>query len=239
MKKPIIGILPLVDVGRESYWMLPGYMRGCELAGGVPVMLPLTDDPKELETLVSVCDGFLFSGGQDVCPETYGASATALCGETVPERDRMEAALLPLVLAADKPVLGICRGIQVLNALLGGTLTEDIPALRPSTVNHRQMPPYDQPIHSVALVPGSPLAKRLGKTELAVNSCHHQCVDRLAAPLAVMAAAPDGIVEAVYHPEKRFFWAVQWHPEFMYRVDGYSREIFAAFVEAAGRAPRG
>ncbi len=236
MTKPIIGILPLVDVGRESYWMLPGYMRGCELAGGVPVMLPLTEDPSELSALVRACDGFLFTGGQDVCPETYGAKAPALCGETVPERDRMEAALLPLVLAADKPLLGICRGIQSLNALLGGTLTEDIPALRPSAVDHHQSAPYDRPIHTVSLVPESPIAKRLGKTELAVNSCHHQCVDRLAAPLEVMGTAPDGVIEAVRLPGKRFVWAVQWHPEFMYRVDSDSRAIFAAFVEAAGEA---
>ena len=122
MKKPLIGIVPLVDEARESYWMLPGYMQGVEQAGGVPVMLPLTDDAAALRQLADTCDGFLLTGGQDVSPALYGAAPTLQCGETCPARDAMEARLLDLALAADKPVLGICRGIQFLNVHLGGTL---------------------------------------------------------------------------------------------------------------------
>lgn len=145
MKQPLIGIVPLVDEARESYWMLPGYMQGVEQAGGVPVMLPLTDDAAALRQLADTCDGFLLTGGQDVFPALYGAAPTPQCGQTCPARDAMEARLLDLALAADKPVLGICRGIQFLNVHLGGTLYQDLPAEHPTAANHHQTPPYDVP----------------------------------------------------------------------------------------------
>lgn len=231
-KRPLIGLVPLMDYQRASYWMLPGYMQGIEEAGGVPVMLPLTDDKAALERLADTCDGFLFTGGQDVTPSVYGAAQTALCGETSPERDAMETELLALARAKDKPVLGICRGIQFLNAALGGTLWQDLPVEYPSEVNHHQTGAYDQPIHTVRLLPGTPLADLLGVDTLPVNSYHHQAIHKLAPGLAAMATAPDGIVEAVYEPGKRFVWAVQWHPEFSWKVSAESRKIFAAFVGA-------
>ena len=126
-KRPLIGLVPLMDYQRASYWMLPGYMQGIEQAGGVPVMLPLTDDDAALARLADTCDGFLLTGGQDVEPAVYGAAQTSLCGEISPQRDAMERKLLALARAQDKPVLGICRGIQFLNAALGGTLWQDLP----------------------------------------------------------------------------------------------------------------
>lgn len=142
---PLIGVVPLVDEGRDSYWMLPGYFEGILEAGGAPVMLPLTDGPEVLARLVSSCDGILVTGGQDVSPELYGeqgADAVTLCGELCAARDKMESALIPLAVRGDVPVLGICRGIQVINAVLGGTLWQDLPqaetfrgrASRPSSV---------------------------------------------------------------------------------------------------------
>ena len=231
-KRPLIGLVPLMDYQRASYWMLPGYMQGIEEAGGVPVMLPLTADKAALARLADTCDGFLFTGGQDVTPSVYGAAQTALCGETSQERDAMETELLALARAKDKPVLGICRGIQFLNAALGGTLWQDLPVEYPSEVNHHQTGAYDQPIHTVRLLPGTPLADLLGVDTLPVNSYHHQAIHKLAPELAAMATAPDGIVEAVYEPGKRFVWAVQWHPEFSWKVSAESRKIFAAFVSA-------
>ena len=231
-KRPLIGLVPLMDYQRASYWMLPGYMQGIEEAGGVPVMLPLTADKAALARLADTCDGFLLTGGQDVTPSVYGAAQTALCGETSPERDAMETELLALARAKDKPVLGICRGIQFLNAALGGTLWQDLPVEYPSEVNHHQTGAYDQPIHTVRLLPGTPLADLLGVDTLPVNSYHHQAIHKLAPGLAAMATAPDGIVEAVYEPGKRFVWAVQWHPEFSWKVSAESRKIFAAFVSA-------
>lgn len=163
MKQPLIGIVPLVDEARESYWMLPGYMQGVEQAGGVPVMLPLTDDAAALRQLADTCDGFLLTGGQDVFPALYGAAPTPQCGQTCPARDAMEARLLDLALAADKPVLGICRGIQFLNVHLGGTLYQDLPAEHPTAANHHQTPPYDVPVHSVTLTAGQPALDPFGQ----------------------------------------------------------------------------
>lgn len=232
MKRPLIGIVPLVDVARESYWMLPGYMQGVEQAGGVPVMLPLTDDTATLRQLADTCDGFLLTGGQDVSPALYGAAPTPQCGVTCPGRDAMETKLLDLALAADKPVLGICRGIQFLNAHLGGTLYQDLPTEHPLSANHHQMPPYDAPVHTVTLTPGSQLQTLLGKDTLGVNSLHHQAIRTLAPGLAAMAVSEDGLVESVCLPGKKFVWAVQWHPEFSFRVNEDSRKIFKKFVES-------
>lgn len=230
MKKPIIGIVPLVDKGRESLWMLPGYMEGVKLAGGLPVMLPLTEDAEDARELAALCGGFIFAGGHDVSPAVYGEETLPLCGELCPERDRMETFLLQEVLAADKAALGICRGLQLMNAALGGTLYQDLPVQRPSDCEHHMAAPYDREAHKVSLPRGTPLAELLGKEEMGVNSCHHQAVRDLAPRLAPMALAPDGVTEAVYMPERRFVWGVQWHPEFSWRVDERSRKIFAAFV---------
>lgn len=219
MKQPLIGVVPLVDEARESYWMLPGYMQGVEQAGGVPVMLPLTDDAGRHCGSWPIPATAFADGGQDVSPALYGASPTPQCGETCPARDAMEARLLDLALAADKPVLGICRGIQFLNVHLGGTLYQDLPAEHRSVANHHQTPPYDAPVHSVTLTAGSPLWAILGKDALAVNSLHHQAIKTLAPGLAAMAVSEDGLTEAVCLPDKRFVWAVQWHPEFSFRVN--------------------
>ena len=233
MNKPLIGILPLVDIERESYWMLPGYMKGIEEAGGTSVMLPLTSDKETLRKFVNYFDGFLFTGGHDVSPSLYREEVSAQCGECCPQRDKMETILLPMVLEQDKPVLGICRGLQLINVALGGSLYQDLPTQHPSSVCHRQPAPYDQPIHPVELVPDTPLQKCLRKEELPVNSCHHQGIKELASGLQPMAYAQDGLVEAVWKPGSRFVWAVQWHPEFSHKVDENSRKIFRDFVKAA------
>ena len=234
MKRPVIGLVPLYDRERDSYWMLPGYAEGLMEAGVLPVILPLTDRRELLEQASEQCDGFLFTGGQDVAPERYGETPLSCCGERCPQRDSMESTLLALALERDKPVLGICRGLQFLNAALGGTLYQDLPQQHPSGVIHRQAPPYDLPSHQVELEPGSPLRALLGKDRLAVNSCHHQGIHILAPALKAMARAEDGLVEAVWAPEHRWVWAVQWHPEFSFHRDGDSVRLFQAFAQAAG-----
>ena len=235
MKKPLIGVVPLYDFAKESLWMLPGYMAGIEDAGGIPVMLPLTADGGILQALVGTLDGFLFTGGQDVSPALYGAAVSPACGETCPARDAMEPKLLAAALDADKPVFGICRGIQLLNACLGGTLYQDLPTEHGCAVDHRMTPPYDRAVHEVTVLADTPLAALLGKTRLGVNSYHHQAVKALAPCLCPMAVADDGIVEAAYLPGKRFCMAVQWHPEFSYKTDAQSRALLAAFVRAAAK----
>lgn len=230
--KPLIGLIPLVDEARESLWMLPGYMDGVAAAGGLSIMLPLNDDGGDLTRLCALCDGFLLTGGHDVSPEVYGGTRIAECGACSPERDRMESILLEYAMAADKPVLGICRGIQFINAALGGTLWQDLPSQHPSDIEHHQRPPYDRPIHSVDLLEGTPLAKLLGASRLMVNSYHHQAICKLAPKLEAMAVSPDGLVEAVRHPDYRFLWGVQWHPEFAWKSDPAALRILQAFVDA-------
>lgn len=230
--RPLIAVTPLMDYGRDSLWMLPGYMEAIMRAGGTPVMLPLTDDTDILAQCAERFDAFLFTGGPDVGPMVgAAASATGRSEVLSPERDRMESILLPAVMAWDKPILGICRGIQFINAALRGTLWQDLPSQHPSDIEHHMNPPYDAFGHNVSLVPGTPLASLFaGQTEIAVNSYHHQAVREPAAGLEVMAVAPDGVIEALYRPASHFLWAVQWHPEFLYKVDPRSQTIFDAFV---------
>ncbi|MEE1274044.1 MAG: gamma-glutamyl-gamma-aminobutyrate hydrolase family protein [Olegusella sp.] len=229
--KPVIAVMPLWDDDRRSLWMLPGYLDGIAEAGGTGVMLPLITDSDAVAQLISLCDGVLLTGGHDVSPSLYGQEPFDGL-ETCPARDRMDATALRLALREDKPVLGICRGIQLMNAALGGTLWQDLPTQHPSDVNHHMAPPYDRVAHEVRILPGTPLHQLLGQDFLCVNSYHHQAVRDVAPGLVPMAVSTDGLVEAVYAPDQRFCWGVQWHPEFSFRTDASSRAIFRAFVDA-------
>ncbi len=228
--KPLVGVMPLWDDEKDSLWMLPGYLEGLQEAGATPVILSLTEDREEIEHLVDICDGILLTGGHDVDPSVYGEEAlngTVLCCKA---RDNMERIVLEDAMQKDKPILGICRGIQLINALLGGTLYQDLPTQHPSDIDHHQTPPYDVPVHDVFIKKDSPLYDCLGSDRISVNSYHHQAVKDVAPCLEVMAESEDGIVEALYKPFYRFLWAVQWHPEFSYKKDDNSRKIFKAFV---------
>lgn len=230
--KPVIGVIPLWDESKQSQWMLPGYLKGIEQAGGVPIVLPLTENPEEIRALGQLCGGFLFTGGPDVNPELYGEEPSPQLGELCPARDKMESILLWDALAQKKPILGICRGIQFLNAALGGDLYQDIPTQCPSPVVHHQDAPYDKPSHRVTLAENTPLNALMHTDTLEVNSCHHQAIRTLAPELTPMAFAPDGLVEAVYMPDYPFCWAVQWHPEFFGPQHPDSQKLFGAFVAA-------
>ncbi len=230
--KPVIGVMPLWDDEKDSVWMLPGYLDGIRQAGGLPVVFPFTEDRRDLEQLAGLCDGFLFTGGHDVSPDLYHEEPLPGLVSCCRKRDEMETAVLEKAIEADKPVLGICRGIQLINAAFGGTLYQDLPSQHPSDTEHRQHAPYDLPAHEIALSEDSPLYGCLGVRQLAVNSCHHQAVRKVADTLKVMAVSPDGLAEALYRPGSSFLWAVQWHPEFSYLTDENSRKIFRAFVKA-------
>lgn len=232
MMKPMIGIVSLYDEKLESYWMLPGYAKGLEDAGAAPVILPLTEDPEALAQYADTFDGFLFPGGHDVDPDFYRAESREKCGVLCPERDRMEEKFFPLALKTGKPLLGICRGIQLFNVMLGGDLYQDIPTDYPSDVEHHETEPYDKVAHMVTIEKNTPLYEAVGVTEMGVNSYHHQGIKNLGKGLQVAAKAPDGLVEAVYLPEHTFALAVQWHPEFSRLSDENSRKIFRAFVAA-------
>lgn len=232
MRKPLIGVTALIDYGRESLWMLPEYFEGVGEAGGIPVMLPVTGGREEIAQLLEAVDGVLIAGGQDVDPGVYHEAPLSVCGEVSPERDAMEGPLLDAALLAGVPVLGICRGIQFLNAHLGGTLWQDLPAQRPSEVCHRQKPPYDAPAHEVRILPDTPLWEIFRTESMPVNSLHHQAIRELAPALRPMAVSEDGLVEAAYLPDRPYVWAVQWHPEYSHKVDVNARRIFTAFVRS-------
>ena len=232
MRKPIIGVTPSVDEENHRCVVQPGYLESIDRAGGLPLMLPLTDREEDIARFLEICDGFLFVGGPDIEPWRYGQELLPEGGARNIQRDAMEWKLMEAALAADKPVFGVCRGIQVLNAVLGGTLYQDISSQYNTDLCHAMPePPYNRTAHPIRIVEGTPLAK-LPSAE-GVNSRHHQAILKLAPGLEIMAYSSDGIVEAVRMPEKRFVWAVQWHPEAFWEEEGLNIELFRAFVEAA------
>lgn len=235
--KPLIGILPLYDVQKESLWMLPGYMDAVAQAGGLPVMLPPSATQEDIAQMGSLCDGFLFTGGQDVEPGLYGEEKQAFCGEIWPLRDILETALLKHALELDKPVLGICRGLQFINVHMGGALYQDIVTQDPAEkeIEHQQKPPYSKAAHSVTVLPGTPLHNLLHTGSIQVNSHHHQGIKRLANGLAAMAVTGGGLVEAIYAPGHHYVRAYQWHPEFMCPQDEKQRMLFDDFIDACKR----
>lgn len=230
--RPVIGIVPLYDEEKDSYWMLPGYMKALEECLSIPVMLPLTEDKTELLYFIRTCDGLLLPGGQDVDPASYGEERLPACGPICPAKDRMEGILLDAAVRLDKPVLGICRGLQFLNAHTGGTLYQDLPTEHPGLC-HRMERPYDRGSHPVTVERKSPLYEIVGSTEYSVNSCHHQGIRDLSPLLCAAATAPDGLVEAAWMPGKHFILGVQWHPEWLYQKDPAAMRLFEAFVKAA------
>ena len=227
-KSPIIGVTPLWDAERRSVWMLPDYLDGIKAAGGVPVVLPIEMSEADADRIVETCDGFLFTGGQDVAPELYGTKDATRTVVPCPERDKLETLLLSKALQADKPILGICRGLQFINAFLGGTLWQDLPSQHPSDIIHRQGKPYGVPTHKVSL--SGDLQMLLGKDILEVNTLHHQAIKDLGKDLVPMAESPDGLIEAVKKVDKHFVCAVQWHPEYMFKTDADSLKVFSWFV---------
>ena len=164
-------------------------------------------------------------------PSLYGENALEGLTVSCEKRDCMEITVLKLAMSKDMPVLGICRGIQFINAALGGTLYQDIPSQYPSKTDHHQSPPYDKPVHEVNIIRETPLYELIGKDRIAVNSYHHQAVKAVADDLEIMAESTDGLVEAVFKRDQKFIWGLQWHPEFSFRTDPNSRKIWTAFVE--------
>ena len=232
MMRPVIGLMPQWDEERKSIRMHPGYHDSILSSGGLPLILPFSKEEEQFKQLADICDGFVFTGGPDIAPSRFGEEVMSEKVYCCEKRDVLETGILKYILEKDKPVLGICRGIQLLNVALGGTLYQDLPEFRPSDVSHWQTAESFEPTHSVILVPASPLEACLGKSELKVNTFHHQGIKDLAPGLEIMARAEDELVESFRKPDSRFFWAVQWHPEMMFEHDENSRKIFAALISA-------
>ncbi|MDY5279490.1 gamma-glutamyl-gamma-aminobutyrate hydrolase family protein [Sharpea porci] len=231
--KPIIGIVALYDEKLHSYWMLPEYTEAINKSGGIPIILPYNVD---IEAILPHLDGVLFTGGQDINPLLYGEEVNEKCGPYIEARDYFEMKLMKKVLEQDLPALCICRGLQLLNVIEGGTLYQDLPSQHPSHIQHDMAKPYDVPCHQVTLQQDTPLQKLLHEETIGVNSRHHQAISRLGKHLEAMATSEDGLIEAIAVSNKSFIWGIQWHPEHSFHNDEMSRLIFQEFITNAKTA---
>ncbi len=231
MNKPVIGILPLYDMEMESLWMLPYYLNRVEKAGGIPVVLPLDLAIEDIYELNKHIDGYIFPGGEDVNPELYNEAKAPYCGKINEARDNIEAKVFRVAYQENKPILGICRGSQIINALLGGSLYQDLYE-EFEGIEHHQEKPYNVGFHCVKTLEDTPL-RSFGEITK-VNSVHHQGIKRLASVLRPMALASDGLIEAYYEPSKKFLWAFQWHPE-MLENESFSEKIFKEFINSCNK----
>ena len=214
------------------------YVEGVTGAGGVPVVLPPLGDERAAGAVMQSLDGLLLSGGSDLDPSYYGEEPNPELGPTIPERDAYEMALVGLALRRGIPVFGICRGMQVLNVALGGTLYQDLPSQWDRDVlKHRQVTPKWQPTHEVEVSEGSYVAEVMGRDVVKVNSYHHQGIKDLAEGLVVTGRSTDGVVEAVEAKDfsERWLLGVQWHAEAMRGAGPQQESLFEAHVSAAER----
>lgn len=202
-------------------------------AGGLPVYLPTVGTDELADALIAEIDGLILSGGGDVAPDLYNDQPHPRLGQVDRARDRFEMALVRRAVDRGRPILAVCRGIQVLNVALGGNLYQDLSSEREGGIQHHQKAPHDVATHRVWIDENSRLHQITGQKQPMVNSRHHQAVKDIADHLVRAATAPDGVVEAVEHVEAAFVIGVQWHPESL--ADETSRRLFAALVEAAGR----
>ncbi len=231
--KPLIGLTPLYNADGDYWWMQLTYMRHIEKNGGIPVMIQPTDNLDTLEENLKHFDGILLTGGQDVHPAYYGEKILPECGTIIKMRDEIDCFIAKRAMELDMPLFGICRGMQVINATLGGALFQDIPSQVGTAVNHRPgLPKPDDTAHTVTFKKGNAMAKLLGRETFNVNSFHHQSVKVPAPGIEVTAYSPDGVAEALLHKEKRFVWGVQWHPERFAYDDFLSKSLFTSFINA-------
>ena len=233
-KKPVIGVTTSFSAKEhdELIMLNQNYLESVRHAGGIPLILPVDASEEEMAFLIEKCDGMVLIGGADIDPHLYGEEILNESVSISPVRDRGEKILLSLAEARGFPLLCICRGIQYLNVYHGGSLYQDIPTQLETEVAHRMSPPHRRTCHRCLLVEGSPLRELLGTEEISVNSHHHQSVKALAPGFEVMARCDDGVIEAIWKPDHKFLWGIQWHPEKIWDIDENSARIIRAFVDA-------
>ncbi len=244
--RPVIGLttqtlhsIDGIPPGLPSSWVMnQRYFLAATMVGAVPWMIPLLDD--DLNTLREIyerLDGILIPGGVDLNPAEYGEAVRPECGNLDPARDRVELQLTLWAMEDGKPVLGLCRGLQVINVARGGTLWQDLAAQNGAYDKHDYFPTAgyerDHLAHDVDVVPGTVLAHFLESTRVPVNSMHHQGIRTLGRGLVVSATAPDGLIEAVEGDSDAFLVGVQWHPEVFEMADPHARHLFGGFIQAS------
>jgi putative glutamine amidotransferase len=244
--KPIIGICTnyssdenvglITDLGmRSQEWDLIAhdYVKAVEMAGGAPLIIPVTTRAENIEPVLRILDGIIFTGGSDIDPQCYGELVQFKLQGIEPVRDEHEIKLAKMVLAdADIPVMGICRGMQLINVVRGGTLYQELGSQRKNEFNHcMEMYPKHYPAHDVTFEDKSFLKSVFGKAAIGVNSLHHQGIKTLAQGFAVTAVAPDGLAEGIELTGDRCIFGVQFHPEMMIDNDPELLKLFEAFVK--------
>ncbi|MCG3778188.1 MAG: Gamma-glutamyl-gamma-aminobutyrate hydrolase PuuD [Nitrospira sp.] len=242
--KPIIGITPDFNAGdrkewggcEPTYFLRARYIRAIEELGGIPLVLPLVADRAARRRLLQQLDGLLLTGsGPDLPPSLYGERQRYPFRIVSDRRASFELDLVHLAERADIPLLGICGGMQAMNVACGGTLFQDIASQVTKPLQHRQRTYATNLSHSVTVAPGSLLRRIVRSVSMQVNSSHHQSVKAVASSLIASAVAPDGIVEAIESPVRRFFLGIQWHPEFLFEQHPLHRRLFKAFLREACR----
>lgn len=225
----VVIAIPRMSTDPEPTVAQSKYIESLARAGARMRWVELSDPEQAVQDALT-CDGLLLPGGGDMDPKFYGQARIPACGEPNLLRDAAEPLLLRAFLAADKPVLGICRGIQVMNAVLGGDLYQDI-----KPFEHLPHNDHWAKVHTVTVRRGTLLSRILGQDTVLVNSQHHQAVDRVAPGFTLAALSEDGIVEAIEKPDARFCLGVQWHPEWLSDADPAMQGLFDAFVNACSK----
>ncbi len=240
MSLPFIGIPTHNERSKEDkipprYAMSQSYTWAVEEVGGAPFLVPLLHDRTTLRALYDQMDGLLLAGGGDLDPARYGEAPHPHLLDVDVLRDRVETVMTQWALAEGKPLLAICRGVQMLNVTAGGTLIQDIPTMRPSQLVHQWhlLRPRHYRAHTVEVTPGTRLERAVGSGRVQVNSLHHQAIKDVAPGFIVNAVAADGLVEGIEKPGSQFVVGVQWHPEVLAIEDPSMRQIFADFVAEA------
>ncbi len=229
--KPLIAITPSLNE-KGCITVNQDYLNAVFRAGGLPMLLPVMTEEALLRAALDRADGLLLTGGADVDPSRYGEETLPCCGDTEPRRDAMEFPLCRLAVERDLPVLAICRGHQVLSTSLGGTMYQDIETQFSPQLKHPQYTTPRDKVHPVRVEKDSLLYRVTGLDSFSVNSRHHQAVKTPGAGLRVTAWAPDGLIEGVELPGKRFVLGVQWHPESLSDRYAEAQALFNAFAEA-------
>ncbi|QGG98123.1 gamma-glutamyl-gamma-aminobutyrate hydrolase family protein [Streptococcus dysgalactiae] len=238
-KIPIIGISASVIV--DSGGMFPGYHRSyvnedyvssvCK-NDAIPMILPISEDVTILDGYINTIDGLILSGGHDICPLNYGEEPSPKLGDTFPARDAFDFALLERAVAKEIPILGICRGNQIINVKNGGNLWQDLSYVQKPLLKHWQEHHPDWATHSVDLEKGSLLHRIFETDTLMVNSFHHQIIKEVAPGFKVAARAKDGVIEAIEHESYPFMIGVQWHPEMLHQSVPIMNRLFQALIQA-------
>lgn len=230
--RPLIGITPGFDYNENKVYINRGYFDAISLSGGMPVLIPITEDEGLLREIVEYFDGFLLSGGSDVDAVHWGELNYRYNGEISPYRDKMELFIAREAVGKDKPILGICRGMQVLNIALGGTIYQDIYSQIKDVelIKHSQSAPKWYPTHKIKVEKGSRVFKAHNNDYINVNSFHHQAVRDVAPGFIITSRSDDGIIESIEHESCKFAVGIQWHPEVMWEKHSLHLMMFGVFV---------